>query len=68
MHYDVIASTSSVEVCSERCADDDKCSSFSLDTKLSRCMLFAQAKCNMKRGAWISGIKRTDPSKYPVLQ
>ena len=68
MHYEVIASTGNVEVCSARCSDDEKCSSFSLDTKLSRCMLFAQAKCNMKRSAWISGIKRTDPSRFPVFQ
>jgi len=64
-----IPGVTAVESCASKCtANGDECAAFSIDPVGSRCLLFPEAKCKMRRKTWTSGIKKQQLTPADALE
>jgi len=55
----IIPEETSADSCAGKCTEKgESCAAFSFDPEGSRCLIFPEAKCKMRRKSWTSGIKR----------
>ena len=59
MPSETIPGETRIENCAAKCIErGEGCAAFSVDPAGSRCLLFPEAKCKMRRKTWTSGIKK----------